>query len=189
MSLSPTKRNVISLIGRFYDPLGFLSPVTICFKVFMQELCKSKLSWDQLLEGEALIKWCSIVDGLARSQPTTIPRCFLSGVDEMKLYRLYGFCDASTVAHAAVIYLIEERGDSKYSRFIVCKTRVSPLKVQTIPRLELLSAVLLARLMTNVMGSLNTRLSLEEPQCFTDLQVALYWIKGIRRGWKPFVQH
>ena len=76
----------------------------------MQELCKSKLSWDQLLEGEALIKWCSIVDGLAMSQPTTIPRCFLSGVeDEMKLYRLYGFCDASTVAYAAVNYLVEER--------------------------------------------------------------------------------
>ena len=190
MSLSPTKRNVISLIGRFYDPLGFLSPVTIRFKVFMQELCKSKLSWDQLLEDEALIKWCSIVDGLARSQPITIPRCFLSGIeDEMKLYRLYGFCDASTVAYAAVIYLVEERGDSKYSRFIVSKTRVSPLKVQTILRLELLSAVLLARLMTNVTGSLNARLSLEEPRCFTDSQVALYWIKGIRREWKPFVQH
>ena len=27
--LSPTKRNVISVIGRFYDPLGFLSPITI----------------------------------------------------------------------------------------------------------------------------------------------------------------
>ena len=51
MSLSPTKRNFISLIGRFYYPLGFLSPVTIHFKVFMQELCKSKLSWEQLLEG------------------------------------------------------------------------------------------------------------------------------------------
>ena len=53
----------------------------------------------------------------------------------------------------------------------------------------LLPAVLLARLMTNVTGSLNACLSLEEPQCFTDSQVALYWIKGIRREWKPFVQH
>jgi len=38
-SLQPTKRNVISLIGRFYDPLGFLAPVTIKFKVFFQKLC------------------------------------------------------------------------------------------------------------------------------------------------------
>ena len=164
MSLSPTKRNVISLIGRFYDPLGFLSPVTIQFKVFMQELCKSKLSWDQALEGDTLNKWRSIVSDLTMNQPITIPRCFLSGVeDEMKQHRLYGFCDASNLAYAAVIYLVEEGGDSKYSRFVVSKTRVSPLKVQTIPRLELLSTVLLARLMTNVMASLNTRLSLEEP--------------------------
>ena len=190
MSLSPTKRNVISLIGRFHDPLGFLSPVTIQFKVFMQELCKSKLSWDQALEGDAQNKWRSIVSDLTMNQPITIPRCILSGVeDEMKQHRLYGFCDASNLAYAAVICLVEEGGDSKYSRFVVSKTRVSPLKVQTIPRLELLSAVLLARLMTNITATLNAHLSLEEPRCFTDSQVTLYWIKGIRREWKPFVQH
>ena len=54
------------------------------------------------------------------------------------------------------------------------KTHVSPLKVQTVPRLELLSAVLLARLMTNVMASLKPCLSFVEPRCFTDSQVALY---------------
>ena len=30
-SLQPTKRNLVSLIGRFYDPLGFLAPITIKF--------------------------------------------------------------------------------------------------------------------------------------------------------------
>ena len=46
--LNPTKRNVISLIGQIYDPLGFLSPITILFKKLMQELCKVKLGWDSL---------------------------------------------------------------------------------------------------------------------------------------------
>ena len=82
----------------------------------MQGLCKSNLSLDQLLEGELLIKWPSIVDDLTMSQLITIPRCVLSSVeDEMKQYKLYGFCDASNVAYAAVTYLVQERGDSKYS--------------------------------------------------------------------------
>ena len=29
-SLSPTKRNIVSLVGGIYDPLGFLSPVLNC---------------------------------------------------------------------------------------------------------------------------------------------------------------
>ena len=53
----------------------------------------------------------------------------------------------------------------------------------------MLSALLLARLMSNVTESLATRLDLEEPRCFTDSQVALFWIKGTGRDWKPFVQN
>ena len=118
-----TKRNVISIIGRFYDPLGFISPVTIRFKVFMQELCRSKLSWDQSLEGKVLGKWHNLVNDLTRGQPVVIPRCFLGDVrDTMNQYQLYGFCDASIAAYAAVIYLIEEDSDDKRSSFIVSKT-------------------------------------------------------------------
>ena len=128
-------------------------------------------------------KWHNLVNDLTRGQPVVIPRCFLGDVrDTMKQYQLYGFCNASIAAYAEVIYLIEEDSDDKRSSFIVSKTRVSPLKTQTVPRLELLSALLLARLMVNVKTALNTRLCLEEPRCFTDSQVALYWIKGIERG-------
>ena len=107
----------------------------------------------------------------------------------MKQYRLYGFCDASVAAYAAVIYLVEENSDDNHSTFILSKTRVAPLQMQTIPRLELLSALLLARSMVSVMSALNTRLNLGEARCFTDSQVALYWIKGLEKEWKPFVQH
>ena len=52
--LHPTKRNVISIIGRFYDPLGYLSPTTISFKIYKQELFRSKLGWDERLTGDTL---------------------------------------------------------------------------------------------------------------------------------------
>ena len=74
--VDPTKRNVISVIGQIYDPLGFLSPVTIQFKKLMQELCKVKLGWDQPLGGELLNKWNKLINDLKTSQPITVPRCY-----------------------------------------------------------------------------------------------------------------
>ena len=47
--LEPTKRHIVSIVGRFYDPLGFLSPVVVQFKMLFQQLCDSKLDWDQPL--------------------------------------------------------------------------------------------------------------------------------------------
>ena len=43
--VEPTKRAVISLIGRIHDPLGFLSPVTVRFKILMQELWEPAAGW------------------------------------------------------------------------------------------------------------------------------------------------
>ncbi len=178
------------LIEEIYDPLGFLSPVTVRFKMLVQELCKTRLSWDQPLEGDMLTKWRNLVDDLTKSQPIVLPRCYLSGrPDDTRKCRLYGFCDASIATYAAVVYLVEETDDRRRSRFVVSNTRVSPLKAQTIPRLELLSALLLARLVASVTESLAARLSLEKPRCFTDSQVALFWITGIGKDWKSFVQN
>ena len=37
--IDPTKRNFVSVAAKFYDPMGFLSPIIIEFKMFLQELC------------------------------------------------------------------------------------------------------------------------------------------------------
>ena len=55
-------------------------------------------------------------------------------------YGLQGFCDASKLSYVAVVYPVMDVRDSHVTRFIACKTRVAPLKEQTMPRLELLSA-------------------------------------------------
>ena len=74
-------------------------------------------------------------------------------------------------------------------QFVVAKTRVAPIRSQTIPRLEWLSALLLARLMSTTMNALSSGLKLNSPRYYSDSQVALYWIRGQGKQWRPFVQN
>ena len=101
---------------------------------------------------------------------------------------LHGFCDTSMHAYTAVVYLIIKTPNEQFVRFIASKTRVAPLKSQTIPKLKLLSALLLARLVTSVAASLELKLTLNPPTGYTDSKVALFWILGVSRVWKRFIQ-
>ena len=62
--MEPTKRNIISLVSKIFDPLGILSPVIIPFKVFFQELCQSKVTWDEVLGEDLQKKWKDLLNGL-----------------------------------------------------------------------------------------------------------------------------
>lgn len=42
-SIEPTKRAIVSLVGRVYDPLGLISPVVVLLKMFIQEMCDTKV--------------------------------------------------------------------------------------------------------------------------------------------------
>ena len=128
-NLRPTKRDLVSLVGRIYDPLGFLAPVTIKFKILFQKLCKSKLEWDCNLPEELLKEWRSLVADLKEAGPISIPRSYdyrVKGTPSS--YTLCGFCDVSTQAYAAVIYLVIESEINTEVKFLVSKTRVAPLQ-------------------------------------------------------------
>ena len=186
----PTKRNAVSLATRFFDPLGMISPLTIRFKLLFQQLCETKVGWDELLEGRLLIEWETLASDLQRSQPISIPRCCTTAENmTVKSYALDGFCDASQRAYAAVVYLRVETETNTHAHLLCSKTRVAPVKKVTIPRLELLSALLLARLISTITHALESEIELVEPTCHTDSQVALCWIKGVDKEWKQFVQN
>ena len=55
--MEPMKRNVVSVVSRFYDPIGLVTPITIRFKTFVQTLCETAGNWDQPLTGGTLSKW------------------------------------------------------------------------------------------------------------------------------------
>lgn len=61
---------------------------------------------------------------------------------------------------------------------VMSQSRVAPLSRLTIPRLEVLSCLILARLVTALKDMLSSLTEVEVACCFTDSISALYWIKG-----------
>ena len=47
--LNPTKRGIVGVASGVYDPVGFVSPVTIRSMISFQELCEAKVGWDEHL--------------------------------------------------------------------------------------------------------------------------------------------
>ena len=188
--LQPTKRNVVSVAAKFYDPFGFLSPVIIEFKLFFQELCKTKIGWDDPLSGNLLKIWLKLLNGLEGVTALSLPRCYFQGIqDKVVSCSLHGFGDASTKAYAAVIYLHVTTTVGGYVKLVASKSRVAPVKELTIPRLELLAALVLARLITHVKEALELDVTITNMTCWTDSRVTLFWIKGEEREWKQFVRN
>ncbi len=187
-NFEPTKRNLVSITAKFFDPLGVVSPVTILFKMFCQQICEAKLGWDDPLSNPYQEKWTQLLSMLKGARTITIPRC-VNLIACPKTARLMGFCDASAKVYAAIVYLRVEDENHVDVKFLAAKTRVTPVLGVTIPRLELLSALLLAKLLTSIRDAMRSELSLNSPVCYTDSKAALWWIRGIRHEWKQFVEN
>ena len=167
--LEPTKRNVVSVAAKFYDPFGFLSPVVIEFKLFFQELCRMKIGWDDPLNDELLKMWGKLLDGLEGVTALSLSRCYFQGVQERVVScSLHEFGDASSKAYAAVIYLHVTTTTGSYVKFVASKSRVACAKELSIPRLELLAALVLARPIEHVKEALQLELEITDITCWTD---------------------
>ena len=102
--------------------------------------------------------------------------------------QLHGFGDASSKAYCAVVYLVYATNEGIYAKLLASKSRVAPLKTLTIPRLELMSARILAQLMETVKKALESQLQISRVKYWLDSKTALCWIQN-RGEWKQFVRH
>lgn len=186
-----TKRNILSLSASIYDPLGIVTPITARVKTIFQLICKVKCGWDEKVPPDIARIWNDFLEALESVKIVEIDRfAFVSGTsDTLKHVELHGFCDSSKIVYCAVVYLrvVTEAGIKVF--FLTSKSKVAPLKEVTIPRLELLSCLLLSNLMKNVRSALSDRVSVDATYCWSDSKVALCWIRGNRKTWKPWVEN
>ena len=185
-----TKRNVLSLTAKIYDPLGMISPVTIMLKVFLQRLFGRKIGLDEILPDELKATWERLIEFLMKAPEISFPRFYFGEVKMKPLsIELVGFCDSSEEAYAACVYAKITVNGKTDVNLVISKTRVAPLKKPTIPRLELLSALVLARLISSVQTMLTPLCKTTVVRRFTDSITAMYWIKVEEKEWKTFVEN
>ena len=181
-----TKRVVLSIISRLFDPLGLVAPFSVKAKTLFQTIWQEGLDWDQKLSGELSNAFREWVSDLTLLKTWTIPRRYFNTLWSARpCLTLHAFGDASEKAYGACVYLVSESEGKFESILLMSRVRVAPLKKTSLPRLELLGALLCARLLGYVCDAL--KLQNVQKYCWTDSTVTLAWIRSDPSKWKVFV--
>ena len=140
-----TRRGVLSTVASLFDPLGLLAPFSLKGKQLLQQLCHEKVDWDEPLDENQMKTWTNWTTDLKNLSEVKIDRCFL-GKDMCfrNEAELHTFSDASEMGYGSCSYLrLLNRQTNKVSVSLVLgKSRVTPRKYVSMPRLELQAATL-----------------------------------------------
>lgn len=183
---SPTKREVLRAVMSIYDPIGLLSHILIFPKILLQNIWRTECTWDEAISSELANDWKKWIEVLPSVENLRIPRWygFTSKVSQVELHT---FTDASNEAYAAAVYMRFFDPESKSMKVILvaAKSRVAPLKYMSIPRLELMGAVIGARLAETVKTSLN--INVKNSVFWSDSTCVLAWIHSDHKKYRPYV--
>ena len=182
-----TRRGLLSQVSSIFDPLGLISPFLLTAKKLLQELCKNNVDWDDPLPEDIAMKWEQWRGELLKLTKLQIPRCYKApDQSEIKQAELHHFSDASQEAYGQCSYLrLVDKDDKVSTRLTLAKSRVAPLKMVTIPRLELTAALTSVRVST----FLNEELDFENITnvYWTDSTVVLGYIANDSRRFHVYV--
>ncbi|GFX86553.1 integrase catalytic domain-containing protein [Trichonephila clavipes] len=171
-----TKRLILSVVQKLFDPIGLLTPTTLLPKLLLQNLLKLKISWDLELSPNCKKEFLTWFKDTTVLKNVNIPRHLKVNISS----ELHVFVDAACVFVRSII-------DSKVNIVLPrAKSRVAPLKPLSIPRLELMACDVGIRLVNSVMKALNfPNLKIT---FWSDSTTALWWIKE-QGNWSVFVSN
>ncbi|XP_052562964.1 uncharacterized protein LOC128092673 [Culex pipiens pallens] len=183
----PTKRQSLSTVMSTFDPLGFLAHFTVRGKILIQALWRAKTQWDQRIPDKMCVRWTQWTDQFKFLEQIRIPRCYFPrrSVKDIKTLQLHIFVDASEDAFSCVAYFRAEFEDGIEVALVGGKSKVAPLKALSIPRLELMAAVIGVRLMNTIIFGHSLRI--DKTIFWCDSKTVLAWINSDHRNYRQFV--
>ena len=142
-----TKRSLLSLTSKVFDPMGLLAPFIVRAKILFQELWSRGLRYDKLPD-DILDQWRAWKAELIYLDEVRIPRYFALGLAVSSGIELHAFGDASLKAYGSAVYArVEDVSGQVRTQLLMSKSRVAPIKRISLPRLEVLAAIVNARLL------------------------------------------
>lgn len=179
-----TKRRILSVIARIFDPLGLLGPLNTSAKLIMQQTWRVALDWDAEISDEYLDessyplrnRWLLFVKELKTIESMRIPR-WISNIQFPTHLELHGFSDASGVAYGAAVYVVsEDSSGNRSASLMTSKSKLCPFKngirTLTIPKAELCAAVLVVKLVSSATASLD----IHEVRFWVDATIVLHQV-------------
>ncbi|XP_055623638.1 uncharacterized protein LOC129767049 [Toxorhynchites rutilus septentrionalis] len=185
----PTKRIVLSIVMSLFDPLGLLTMFVIHGKMLIQDLWRTGCEWDDTVDDESFEKWKRWTALLPDIERLRIPRHYF-GAGEFLDYeslQLHVFVDASAGAYGCVAYFRLLVDGIPRCTLVQAKSKVAPLRQYSIPRLELMAAVMGAKLAETVKA--NHSFCINRVQFWTDSSTVYSWIVSDHRKYKVFVAY
>ena len=140
---SCTQQNILASVASVYDFMGLVSPLIFVGRIIIQKACKSGAEWNKIVCNETARLWKIWDEEMLSISTLSISRCICPTSFWMVRWKIHTFVDASSIGYGACGYVRLYNSDNQVHCSLLCaKSRVSPLKPITVPRLELQAAVL-----------------------------------------------
>ena len=180
------KRQMLSSVASIFDPLGLLNPLMIRGKLLLQEATRRRLTWDEAVSADLQADWDRWTRCMSSELDVKLRRRMVTGLVKDQNIELHMFSDSSSVAYGCCAYIRTVSKEGKVEVNLLCgKSRVSPLRSTTIPRLELQAAVLSAKLSRYIQDHMG--LSMSKVTYWTDSEIVLRYIQNDTKKFHVFV--
>ena len=181
-----TRRGILSMVSQVFDPLGFIQPFVLPIKRLLQDTCSDGLGWDETVSDEQKANWDKWMTQAPLLENVAVRRCYKPPACTVRSIQLHVFCDASLMGYGAAAYIrvLDIDGNAHLS-LVMGKSRVTPVKSVSVPRLELTAAVIgvkLGRLITSEL-----EFQFESVNYWTDSTTVLQYIANTTTRFKIFV--
>ncbi|XP_077970520.1 uncharacterized protein LOC144425097 [Styela clava] len=104
-----SKRKALACVMKLWDPLDYLLPVTMQYRIDLQKIWADGFSWDQTLPDDVVKCWYNNVREMSKLAQVSTPRC-LKPENTTGPSQLHAFSDGGDLAYGTCVFLTSYGG-------------------------------------------------------------------------------